>query len=129
LLVRFASRFDADRVGPYELARIFAAFPLTSPVPGAPVEGPELVHELAVIAALAKVCSGWIGLYAHRALAAGVEVDAVARATGVDVAGVEQVWRRWADGQVAHELAGRPLLERAEYERVARRFTDREDLR
>jgi hypothetical protein len=118
--VRFRSRSEAGRLGPYELARVFASFPMTNPetrmlVAGVrPVDASWRVHELAVIAELASVLGGWVGLHVHRALVAGVPVAQVAEAAGQDRGGLEHTWRAWADGQVEFGL-----LDQAEHDRVA----------
>lgn len=126
LLAQFESRSEADAVGPYELARIFAAWPESSDtviarMTGREVDPAEAVHELAVVSALARICTGWVGLHIHHALRAGVELRAVARAgvPGADVEVIEAAWRRWADGQLAHGF-----LERSEYEAIAALFED-----
>ena len=123
LRVRFASRLDAERVGHYELARIFAGLP-TTPLGEHETEAARLVHDLAVTAGLAKLCTGWIGLHIHTALTAGVTVAAVATAAGLDRQTLEHTWRTWADAQVALRISsGWWGLERADYDRVAGRFT------
>jgi hypothetical protein len=126
LLVRFASMPEARAVGPYDLARIIlAALPRMATLPRSLAKAPELTHELAVVAALADLCGRWVASLAHRALFAGVAVDAVAAAAGLDVADLERTWRAWADVQVVVEVAGRAGIERAAYELVASRFADR----
>lgn len=107
-----ASFWEADRFSPFELARMFAD------VPRLRRDDPSTVlHELAVEAVLSKRLAGWVGLDIHRALRAGVPLDAVSDACGQDRACVQDPWRAWADGQLA-----RGLLERSEYEQVVARF-------
>ncbi len=115
IAISVASFGEADRFTPFELARMFAEFPRLRR--GDPS---TVLYELAVEAVLAKRLAGWVGLDIHRALCAGVSLDAVSDACGQDRAGVQDRWRAWAEGQLAHGL-----LERSEYEQVAARVAAR----
>jgi hypothetical protein len=125
LLVRLGSLAEAERLGPYELARIFASLPDNADLePDDPAE--QLVHELAVTAALAKATTGWVPLMIHEALDAGVALEAVMAAVGQDQQVCEWMWRPWAETQRLLVIAGRPALTQEAFDRVARRFSESE---
>jgi hypothetical protein len=118
LAVRFRSHWDAARIpGVIELARLLVGSAQTGGLA-------ERLHDLAVATALRQALAGSVGERIHQALAAGASVAEVVEATGWTADRVEGAWRAWAEARVAAPTYGRQLLDQADYDGIARRFSE-----